>query len=151
MRNAFIRIQIAAINACRHSIAKQQTLESVFERLGIRYKTSNNQQNNNYHQPQRNTIEQAYEKLGANKKQSIKEIERSYRKLLNKHHPDRLIAQGKTEEDIYSFLSEKYGNWILYKPKFNLETFLLWSLPYLVLVAGGLIIVLFVRKRVKKE
>ena len=62
-----------------------------------------------------------------------------------------LVDQGKTEEDIYSFLSEKYGNWILYKPKFNLETFLLWSLPYLVLVAGGLIIVLFVRKRVKKE
>ena len=61
-----------------------------------------------------------------------------------------LVDQGKTEEEIYSFLSEKYGDWILYKPKFNLETFLLWSLPYIVLAAGGLIIVLFVRKRVKK-
>tara|TARA_Y100000768_G_C23670068_1_gene537328 strand:+ start:207 stop:575 length:369 start_codon:yes stop_codon:yes gene_type:complete len=61
-----------------------------------------------------------------------------------------LVDQGKTEEEIYSFLSEKYGDWILYKPKFNLETFLLWSLPYIVLAAGGLFIVLFVRKRVKK-
>ena len=60
-----------------------------------------------------------------------------------------LVNQGKKEDEIYNFLAEKYGNWILYKPKFNLETFLLWSLPYLVLVAGGLIIVLFVRKRVK--
>ena len=30
-----------------------------------------------------------------------------------------LIKQGKTEEEIYNFLSEKYGDWILYNPKFN--------------------------------
>ena len=34
-----------------------------------------------------------------------------------------LIEQGKTEEEIYNFLSEKYGDWILYKPKFNLGNF----------------------------
>tara|TARA_B100000963_G_scaffold359038_1_gene385206 strand:- start:1682 stop:2050 length:369 start_codon:yes stop_codon:yes gene_type:complete len=61
-----------------------------------------------------------------------------------------LIDQGKTEDEIYIFLSEKYGDWILYKPKFNLETFLLWSFPYMALVLGGLIIVFIVRKRVKK-
>ncbi len=61
-----------------------------------------------------------------------------------------LVDQGKTEEEIYSFLSEKYGDWILYKPKFNLETLLLWGFPYIFLVAGGLVIVLFLRKRVKK-
>ena len=51
-----------------------------------------------------------------------------------------LIKQGKTEDEIYNFLSEKYGDWILYKPKFNYENFLLWSFPYLVLVFGGFII-----------
>tara|TARA_B100000900_G_C20321996_1_gene610588 strand:- start:65 stop:433 length:369 start_codon:yes stop_codon:yes gene_type:complete len=61
-----------------------------------------------------------------------------------------LIQQGKTEDEIYSFLSDKYGDWILYKPKLNLGNILLWSLPYLVLIVGGIIIVLLVRKGSKK-
>ncbi|MEC7137146.1 MAG: cytochrome c-type biogenesis protein [Pseudomonadota bacterium] len=61
-----------------------------------------------------------------------------------------LIKQGKTEEEIYSFLSEKYGDWILYKPKFNIQNFLLWVFPYLVLAIGGIIIVFLLKKRSKK-
>ena len=61
-----------------------------------------------------------------------------------------LIQQGKTEKEIYSFLSDKYGDWILYKPKFNLGNFLLWSLPYLALIIGGVIIVFLIRKSSKK-
>ena len=61
-----------------------------------------------------------------------------------------LISKEKTEEEIYDFLSEKYGDWILYNPKFNLGNFLLWSLPYLVLVIGGIIIALFIKKQSKK-
>ena len=61
-----------------------------------------------------------------------------------------LIEQGKTEEEIYNFLSGKYGDWILYKPKLNLENFLLWSLPYLILLLGGLIILYLIRKNTKK-
>tara|TARA_B100001248_G_scaffold246548_1_gene217221 strand:+ start:127 stop:495 length:369 start_codon:yes stop_codon:yes gene_type:complete len=61
-----------------------------------------------------------------------------------------LIDQGKTEEEIYSFLSDKYGDWILYKPKFSPGNFLLWGLPYLALVIGGVIIVFLIRKSSKK-
>ena len=61
-----------------------------------------------------------------------------------------LINQGKTEKEIYSFLSDKYGDWILYKPKINPGNFLLWGLPYLVLIVGGLIIVFLIRKSSKK-
>ena len=61
-----------------------------------------------------------------------------------------LINQGKTEDEIYNFLSDKYGDWILYKPKFNYENFFLWSFPYLVLVFGGFIIVFLIKKRQKK-
>tara|TARA_B100000886_G_scaffold93242_1_gene61623 strand:+ start:2127 stop:2495 length:369 start_codon:yes stop_codon:yes gene_type:complete len=61
-----------------------------------------------------------------------------------------LVNQGKTEEEIYDFLSEKYGDWILYKPKFNLENFILWFFPYFVLIAGGFIIVFLIKKRSKK-
>ena len=61
-----------------------------------------------------------------------------------------LIKQGKTEDEIYNFLSDKYGDWILYKPKFNYGNILLWSFPYLVLVFGGFIIVFLIKKRQKK-
>ena len=61
-----------------------------------------------------------------------------------------LIDQGKSEDEIYNFLSEKYGDWILYKPKFNLGNFFLWAFPYITLVVGGLIIVFLLKKRSKK-
>jgi len=61
-----------------------------------------------------------------------------------------LIDQGKSEKEIYNFLSGKYGDWILYKPKLNLENFLLWSLPYIILLLGGLIILYLIRKNTKK-
>ena len=61
-----------------------------------------------------------------------------------------LIKQGKSEDEIYNFLSDKYGDWILYKPKLNYENFLLWSFPYLVLVFGGFIIVFLIKRRQKK-
>ena len=60
-----------------------------------------------------------------------------------------LIDQGKTEDEIYNFLSENMEI-SLYKPKLNVVNFLLWFLPYFVLLLGGLIIFLIVRKNVKK-
>ena len=57
------------------------------------------------------------------------------------------ISQGKNEREIYNFLSSKYGDWILYDPKLNAGNFLLWFLPYEVLLAGGIIIVFLIRKR----
>ena len=61
-----------------------------------------------------------------------------------------LIENGKTEDEIYSFLSDKYGEWILYNPKLNSVNFLLWSIPYAVLIIGGIIIVFLIKKRSKK-
>ena len=60
------------------------------------------------------------------------------------------IKEGLSEKQIYEFLSEKYGDWILYKPKFNYENFLLWSFPYIVLVFGGFIVVFLIKRRQKK-
>ncbi|RPG93907.1 MAG: cytochrome c-type biogenesis protein CcmH [Candidatus Pelagibacter sp. TMED263] len=57
------------------------------------------------------------------------------------------IQEGKSEKEIYSFLIEKYGEWIVYKPPLNKVNLALWLLPYLVLVIGGLIIFLISKKR----
>ena len=57
------------------------------------------------------------------------------------------IEKGKTEKEIYKFLTEKYGAWIIYKPQFNLINSVLWLFPYLVFVIGGLLIFLLLKKR----
>ena len=56
------------------------------------------------------------------------------------------INEGKTRDEIYTFLISKYGEWIVYKPTFNKGTILLWSLPYFIFIVGGLIIFLITRK-----
>ena len=56
------------------------------------------------------------------------------------------IKEGKTKEEIYDFLISKYGEWIVYQPALNKNNFLLWFLPYLVLILGGLIIFFIIRK-----
>ncbi len=50
------------------------------------------------------------------------------------------IEAGLSEDQIYSFLTNKYGDWILYDPKFNKSTYLLWFLPLLIFLIGGAII-----------
>ena len=57
------------------------------------------------------------------------------------------IDQGNNEREIYDFLSEKYGEWIIYKPKFNIINSILWLSPYIVLLLGGLLIFKYLRKR----
>jgi len=58
-----------------------------------------------------------------------------------------LIDEGKTEEEIYSFMSDKYGDWIVFKPQFNIQNSILWILPYIVLIFGGFFILSFIKKR----
>ena len=60
------------------------------------------------------------------------------------------IKLKKSEEDIYSFLVDKYGEWIVYKPLLNKTNFVLWGLPYLVLLFGGLIILMIFKKKSNK-
>mgnify|MGYP001343696638 FL=1 len=57
------------------------------------------------------------------------------------------INDGKSEKEIYDFLIEKYGEWIVYKPPLNKVNFVLWLFPYITLVSGGVIIFLFLKKR----
>ena len=58
-----------------------------------------------------------------------------------------LIDEGKTEKEIYSFMSDKYGDWIVFKPQFNIQNSILWILPYIVLIFGGFFIFSFLKKR----
>ena len=50
------------------------------------------------------------------------------------------LDEGSSEKEIYSFLKNKYGEWILYEPEFNKNTYFLWLLPILMFLIGGAII-----------
>ena len=53
---------------------------------------------------------------------------------------DRKINEGLIEEQIYQFLRVKYGDWIVYDPQLNKNTYILWLLPMLLFLFGGVII-----------
>ena len=60
------------------------------------------------------------------------------------------ISEGKNEQEIYKYLSSKYGDWILYKPSFNIINSFLWILPYVFLIIGAVFILAATRKQLKK-
>jgi len=59
------------------------------------------------------------------------------------------IKDGKKNEEIYKFLTDRYGDFILLKPPFKLNTLALWLLPF-VFVLIGIFIVFFHNKKSKK-
>ena len=61
---------------------------------------------------------------------------------------DKKISEGLPEDEIYKYLKNKYGDWILYDPGLNKNTYILWILPILLFLIGGAII--FKNFKVKK-
>ena len=53
---------------------------------------------------------------------------------------EKKINEGESEKQIYRYLKDKYGEWILYEPQFSKKTYFLWLLPILMFVLGGAII-----------
>ena len=53
---------------------------------------------------------------------------------------DKKLEEGLSENQIYDFFKEKYGEWILYDPGLNKNTYILWLLPILIFLLGGAII-----------
>ena len=50
------------------------------------------------------------------------------------------LDSGMSEEEIYIFFKDQYGEWISYDPAFNTKTYFLWGLPVLIFLLGGAII-----------
>ena len=53
---------------------------------------------------------------------------------------ERKLNEGLSKKQIYEFFKEKYGEWILYDPELNKNTYILWLLPILIFLVGGAII-----------
>ena len=53
---------------------------------------------------------------------------------------EQKLEEGLEKKEIYAYLKEKYGEWILYDPEFNKNTYFLWLLTLLMFLVGGAII-----------
>ena len=58
---------------------------------------------------------------------------------------DKKLEEGLSENEIYDFFKKKYGEWILYDPGLNKNTYILWLLPILIFLLGGAIIIMKVK------
>ena len=59
----------------------------------------------------------------------------------------QLMREGKSDEQVKQFLVARYGEFVLYRPRVEPTTWLLWFGPAVLLLAGGLVVVGIVRRR----
>jgi cytochrome c-type biogenesis protein CcmH len=58
-----------------------------------------------------------------------------------------MITAGKSDEEIRTFMIERYGDFVLYRPRMTAGNFLLWAAPVLLLAIGAFAVVRVVRRR----
>ena len=59
----------------------------------------------------------------------------------------RLIGDGYTDPEIYDYLVQRYGEFVLYRPRMSGVSLLLWIAPFALVLAGGIVVVRVLRKR----
>ncbi len=58
-----------------------------------------------------------------------------------------MIKAGKSDEEIVTFMVNRYGDFVLYRPPVKATTFLLWFGPLILATVAGIILVFQVRRR----
>jgi cytochrome c-type biogenesis protein CcmH len=51
----------------------------------------------------------------------------------------RLIGEGASDDEVKTFLSARYGEFVLYRPRMTPTTFVVWAAPFLLLALGGVV------------
>ena len=60
-----------------------------------------------------------------------------------------MLEQGKTDQEILDYMRDRYGDFVLYRPPFNLATALIWVGPFVLLLLVGTGLLLSIRRRNK--
>jgi cytochrome c-type biogenesis protein CcmH len=60
-----------------------------------------------------------------------------------------MMQAGRSNEEIKTFLVDRYGDFVLYRPPVKGNTLALWLGPAVLLLLGGVVVVLIVRKRTR--
>lgn len=62
---------------------------------------------------------------------------------------ESLMRAGRSDEEIYAFMTERYGDFILLQPPVAPRTWLLWAAPALFLAGGIAVVLVVVRRRAR--
>ncbi len=59
----------------------------------------------------------------------------------------RLLSEGYSDSEVYDYLVQRYGEFVLYRPRMNGVSLLLWLAPGVFLLFGGIVVYRVLRKR----
>ena len=60
------------------------------------------------------------------------------------------ITDGDSDGQVLDYIVSRYGEFVLLKPRFTAKTALLWGAPIVLIAAGGIVLIAFVRRRTGK-
>ena len=60
------------------------------------------------------------------------------------------LSEGQSERQILDFMVERYGDFVLYRPRLSATTVLLWAGPFALLLVGGVVMARTIRARKKQ-
>ena len=60
-----------------------------------------------------------------------------------------LMAAGKSDQEIMQYMTDRYSDYVLYKPPFVPRTWLLWAAPILLVVGGGIAAAIMIARKAK--
>ena len=59
----------------------------------------------------------------------------------------RMLSEGKSDQEVFDFLVERYGEFALYRPRMTGKTLVLWLAPGILLIGGAFILFNILRRR----
>ncbi|MCW4149664.1 cytochrome c-type biogenesis protein CcmH [Halomonas sp. 18H] len=59
----------------------------------------------------------------------------------------QLLHQGQSDQQILDYMVQRFGDYVLYNPRLEGRTLLLWGLPVVLMLMGGLLVFVLVRAR----
>lgn len=62
-----------------------------------------------------------------------------------------MILAGRTDEEIKKYMTDRYGEFVLYRPPLNTHTVLLWAAPGLLLLVGAAVAFSIIRRRSRES
>ena len=58
-----------------------------------------------------------------------------------------MLVAGKSDDAIFKFMTDRYGEFVRFSPPLELKTLLIWGAPFIMLLLGGVIIFRVARQR----
>lgn len=64
-----------------------------------------------------------------------------------KNQVRKQLSEGRSKDEILKYMTERYGDFVLYKPPFNAATLMLWLGPFLLMLLGLVLLVRQIKQR----